>query len=396
MARINLTARTLASLKPKKDRVDYFDTNLPGFCVRVTPRGVKSFSVMFRHAGRLRRHTIGTFPRLTLAKARQEAKEALRDAELGQDPAAKKKAQRQANTFEEMAADFIERYSKKRKRTWRDDQRMLDVYVLPKLKNVRASEITRADIRALVETLAENTPIQANRVLSLLKKLYNWAIASDLVEHSPCVGIPAPGVEHQRDRVLSEAELKKVWKGIEAQELLTTALFKLRLLTAQRGGEVASMRWQDVDLDSGWWVIPAEQSKNGLAYRVPLSPPAVWTLKAVRAEGKKSRAGWVFPKLLKVEKHIVDMHRPIMKIRKSAGVEFRPHDLRRTAASLMTGMGVPRLTVGKILNHAEPGVTAVYDRHSYDKEKREALDHWARRLMVIVSDIKEVVEAPAK
>src|SRR5690606_10168204 len=102
---------------PGAERADYFDTNLPGFCVRVTPGGVKSFSVMYRHADRLRRYTIGTYPPLTLADARDQAKAALRDAEMGEDPAAKKKERRQAGTFEDLTAEFMERYAKKRKRS---------------------------------------------------------------------------------------------------------------------------------------------------------------------------------------------------------------------------------------------------------------------------------------
>ena len=388
MAKLNLTARTVAALKPTTKRVDYFDTNTPSFCIRVTPRGIKSFSVLYRHAGRLRRYTIGTYPRMTLAKAREQAREALRDAELGQDPAAKKRAKRQEGSFEELAVDYVKRWAKKRKKSWKGDERMIHTYLLPRFGNVRASDVSRADVRAMLEEIAERAPVVANRVLALIRKIYNWAISQDILRHNPCQALPQPGIERRRDRVLSEKELKKVWKAIETQDRQVSAIFKLRLLTAQRGGEIMSMAWADVDLDEGFWTIPAERSKNALVHRVPLCPPVIKVL-GVLSRSRKS-SPWVFPRSDRPKDHFAAPQVAIDRVRKASGVKFRAHDLRRTAASLMTGMGISRLTVGKILNHAEPGVTAVYDRYSYDAEKKDALDQWARRLMVIVSDLGAV------
>ena len=394
MARISLNAKTVAALKPQAERADYFDTNLPSFCVRVSRNGVKSFSVMYRHAGKLRRYTIGTYPRLSLAKARQEAKDALRDAELGEDPAAKKKVKRQEGSFEELAADYMTRWAKKRKKSWRDDQRRIDTYLIPRFGNIHASDVSRPDIRAMLEEIAERAPVQANRVLALVRKIFNWAISEDILEHSPCQSIPRPGIERRRDRVLSEKELRKTWRAIESQNPQVSAIFKLRLLTAQRGGEIMSMAWSDVDLEEGVWTIPAERAKNRLSHRVPLSRPVLKILQDLNGERKSSP--WVFPRLDRPKGHFMAVQVAINRIRKASGVKFRAHDLRRTAASLMTGMEISRLTVGKILNHAEAGVTAVYDRHGYDAEKKDALDKWARRLMVIVSELKEAAEAPTK
>src|SRR5262249_4973172 len=161
--------------------------------------------------------------------------------------------------------------------------------------------------------------------------------------------------------------------------------------TAQRGGEVGSMQWSDVDLTAGWWTIPAERSKNGLAHRVPLSLAAVRILESLRKEADESNserrktASWIF-----LGGRGDDYHRPVHTATHQTKLNWkiaysRPRDFPRTAASLMTGMGTPRLVVSKILNHVESGVTRVYDRHSYDREKREALDAWSRRLTVIVS-----------
>ena len=143
-----------------------------------------------------------------------------------------------------------------------------------------------------------------------------------------------------------------------------------------------SMAWSDVDEGEGWWTIPAERAKNGLSHRVPLSNLASAVLEDVKQHGNGSP--WVFPSQ-RQGRHLGQMVQASYRIRHRSGVNFVPHDLRRTAASCMTGMGVSRLTVSKILNHVERGVTAVYDRHSYDSEKRRALEAWARRLEEIVA-----------
>ena len=167
------------------------------------------------------------------------------------------------------------------------------------------------------------------------------------------------------------------------------AIFKLLLLTAQRLGEVLTMRREDLDLATRWWTIPAERSKNGLTHRVPLGKQALAIVQTMLED--TSDSPWVFPSA-DGNGPVTTLQKAVRHIRRAAKLDFRPHDLRRTAASHMTGMGTNRLTVAKILNHAEHEVTAVYDRHSYDQEKRQALDAWGARIKEIVTD----VQRPAK
>ena len=388
-----LNARAVEGLKPSNKRVDYFDKDLPGFHVRVTPNGVKTFSVMYRHAGRLRRMKIGTHPPLTLADARELAREALRKAAKGEDPAAEKKRKREAETFGELADEFVERYAKVKKKSWREDERILRVHFLPTFRHIKAAEVHRADVRAIVEKMAEETPVQANRALAVIRKLYNWAIEKDIVENNPCFRISAPGDEHQRDRILSSEEIKKLWKALNADDTQLAATMKLRLITAQRGGEVASMKWENVDFTSRWWTIPAERSKNGLSHRVWLSNSALQILKDLSRKRDESDrlklSAFVFPNPRDGSEHMRELQKAIQRIRAASGIEdFNGHDLRRTAASMMASMGVPRLVIQKILNHVETGITSVYDRHSYDAEKKDALDRWAKRLTRLVSNLK--------
>jgi integrase len=211
--------------------------------------------------------------------------------------------------------------------------------------------------------------------------MFNFAIERDWLEFNPCALIKHPAPERQRDRVLNETEIRAFWKALDDEQPIMAALFRLRLLTAQRGGEVHGATWDEMDLVGGWWTIPAERSKNKLAHRVPLSPQAVQIL----TELQKAGGDWVFPSTHQKGRHINHAQKAIERIVERSGVQFRGHDLRRTAASLMVGAGVQRLVVSKILNHVETGVTAVYDRHSYDFEKRAALDFWGKRLDQIVA-----------
>ncbi len=383
MPTIKLTGRDIPSLQAiDGKRTDFFDTTLPGFSVRVSPSGRKSFCVLYRRGRRLRRLTIGRHSVLSLKQAREIAREALVEVAKGGDPAARKIEDRKAPTFAELASEYLERYAKPNKRSWCEDQRIIQNKLNPVLGRIPAKDITRADVRRLLDDIVRRpAPVEANRTHALLRKLYNWAISQDLVEHTPCFGLPRPAKERPRHHVLSEDDLRRFWEGLEAEGRSTSAIFKLRLLTAQRGGEVHSMEWTHVDLESAWWTIPSEHSKNALPHRVPLSPPAIALLKEVH--GLSSFSKWIFPNQ-KGDFHINTLQRAVERIRRRTGVDFRGHDLRRTAASFMTSMGISRIVVARILNHAERGVTAVYDRHSYDPEKRQALEAWAQRLEELV------------
>jgi integrase len=151
--------------------------------------------------------------------------------------------------------------------------------------------------------------------------------------------------------------------------------FRLQLLTAQRGGELFDMRWQDVDIEGAWWTIPGERSKNGLPHRVPLSAPALEIVKALRARAGSN------PYVLAGARGRCQR----CAVSKAIGIpNFVPHDLRRTAATRMAIAGVSRFVIARVLNHVDTGVTAVYDRATYDAEKRGALETWALALDAIL------------
>jgi integrase len=268
-------------------------------------------------------------------------------------------------------------------------------------------------ISLLDEIVDRGSPIQANRTLAVIRKMFNFAISRDIVDATPVAMVRAPAKENQRDRVLSAEEIRTFWKGLNTAPMSEGGklVLKLQLATAQRKGEIVGAAMAEFDFEDNVWTIPAERSKNGQAHRVSLSPMALDLIEQARALGietgnddshtapenttpaqsdtnrRAESTLWLFPSPsgeapIKPNSINHALYRALPAI---GLVDVTPHDLRRTAASGMTSLGISRLTVSKILNHVETGVTAVYDRHSYDNEKRHALDTWAAHLESVVS-----------
>ena len=398
---MKFTDQGIKALKPANNRIDIRENGNPGFAIRVAPSGRKSWLYIYTIDGVKRRMTLGVYPSTSLTKARAAYAEAVDKVRNGHDPAAMKVASRrkekQAETIEQLAAEYMEKWAKPRKRSWAEDQRMLDKDVLPAWKNRKARSIERRDIILLLDQIIERgAPQTAIRIHALLHKMFAFAVGRDIVPFNPCAGIPKPAKTNQRDRVLSDDEIRTHWAGIQNSTMSpgSKLAILLQLTTAQRKGEILGARWDEIDGDV--WTIPAEKAKNGMAHRVPLSPQAQALLADIKAEAGDSP--YLFPSRVTaghvtaesvdhaLRRYLNGQNEPI---RKGDAGWFTPHDLRRTAATRMTEIGVSRLVVSKVLNHAESGVTAIYDRHGYDKEKRQALETWGRRLDAIICGEKE-------
>lgn len=395
---MRFTDRTIGALKRKANRYEIWEAGRKGFGVRVSTEGRKTFIYLYRYQGKARRMSIGVYPQMSLADAHVAHANAKKQLEKGVDPGAvahtAKLEDKRAPTIEAVAAEYIERYAKPHKRSWRKDQRMLAKDVLPVFGKRKAKDITRRDVIVLLDGIVDRgAPIAANRTLEILRKMFNFAVSRDIVGASPCAAVKAPAPEKQRDRVLSKDEIRAFWRGLAAATMtdgIKLAL-KFQLVTAQRKGEVIAGTWNQFDINSSVWTIPSETAKNKLAHRVPLSPLATELLDRIRALAGDSP--FLFPSP-STPGHITPeaVDRAVRNNRDAFGIaHFTPHDLRRTTASHMTAMGISRLVVGKLLNHIEYGVTKVYDRHSYDGEKRQALKTWGRRLQAIVTG-----EVPSK
>jgi integrase len=389
--RIKFTDRSLKAIKsPQRPKqLDYFDDSLPGFGLRVSYNGRKSWIVLYRCNGVKGRLTLGRFDVLPLADAREKARDALKAAANGNDPAAQKHRNRDAPTFKQVAARYIEEYAKPKKRTWQKDRRLLDNNLIPALGRLKAHTITRADLRGELNKVRNRpAPIEANRTLEVVRRLFNWAIEEEILADNPAFKLPKPADETPRERTLTADELQALWRALDDISPIVRSVFRVMLLSAQRRNEVSRMRWADLDRREGWWNIPAELTKTKRPYRVPLTPAMLAIVEDIEKLSRDPE--WVFPRAEgggPVPE--TNVTRPFRKLIKDAGIaHFMPHDLLHTVTSHMTAMGISQFDVGKVRHHTSRDsktMTSRYDHYAYDREKRRALDLWNARLLDIVA-----------
>jgi integrase len=286
---MKFTDRSIRSLTTSEKRYIEWKDGGGGLGIRVMPSGRKTFIFMYRVDGRPRMMTLGVYPKTTLADAHQDHANALKLLEKGTDPGEKRveanEASRNAETVSELVTEYMEKWAKPRKRSWKQDKGILDKDVLPKWKRRKARDITRRDVITLLDSIVDRgAPITANKTLAVIRKMFNFAISRDIIETSPCAAILAPSKVSQRDRILTGEEIKDFWEKLSTTKMADTTklALKLQLVTAQRRGEVATIAWDDLDLESGWWTIPTERSKNKLPHRVPLSEQAIQILDELR------------------------------------------------------------------------------------------------------------------
>jgi integrase len=257
------------------------------------------------------------------------------------------------------------------------------------------NEISRAEIRECVKEKAKQAPVAGNRLLGVLSRVFNYGLKNDLLIVNPVTGIEAPAREKPKDRVLAESEIAKLWSGLDTVRSCGADVLKLILLTMARSGELCSLEWKDLDIETAVWNLPASKSKNGLPNRIPLTKTVLEILKAQPQKGR-----YVFPGKQKGNPLDTGSVSRLLNEHKHFGIadHFTPHDARRTSASHAARIGVPRLVVQRLLNHAERGVTArVYELYSYDREKLDALLKLERELLRIIGRAQkaDVVEISA-
>jgi integrase len=387
-----LTTKFLENLKPASHRREIPDSGCRGLYAIIQPTGRKAWAVRYRFEGTTRKLTLN--PGLTLAAARQAATAALHELERGNDPAALKfeaeakahaaAADRKRDTVEHLAAQFIEKYAKRktRKNSWRQAEHVFNNIVLPAWRGRVIHDIARRDIRELVENVAVDRPIMANRALGHISKFFNWLCEQDIIAASPSAGVKPPAPENARDRMLSDAEIKALWHACEGIGGAAGPAVKLMLLTGQRCGEVVGMRRSEISGDV--WTLPPERTKNKQRHEVPLSAQALAIIEALPAidedfiftSGETRRLG------------NMSRARALLDASIKPKMPWVLHDLRRTVASGMAALDIKLPVIEKVLNHKSGsfrGIVGVYQRHEYAAEKRHALQRWANHVEGLVS-----------
>jgi integrase len=381
------TVQKLA-LPPGKSEALVFDDVLPGFGLRIRSGGKRTWIAQYRVGQKQRRVTLGTVATLDADEARKRAKDVLSKVHLGADPQLDKaEARAQASvTLGKVAEDYLARHASRRlkARSLLEVERHLRKHWAP-LSELPIRKIARADVAAQLAKIAkENGPFAANRARAALSALFSWAIGEGVVDATPVLGTNKATDEIKRDRVLSDDELRAVWKCAGAGDY--GAIIRLLILTGQRREEVGGMPWAELDPDKGLWRIGAERTKNGLAHEVPLSGAAVEILQTqeqrddralVFGAGEGAFQGWSNAKSALDKRMLARMRETDPRAQLPP---WRLHDIRRTVATRLADLGEQPHVIEAILNHIsghKAGVAGVYNRASYAKEKRKALDLWA-------------------
>lgn len=389
-----LTDAKLQGLKaPAKGQAEYSDSDVPGLRIRIGTSGVKTFILRKRAAGKISNITLGRYgPRFTLAEARKKARTLISDLEAGKAaPTPRRRSQGTAGTIRAMVPQYLS--SKAHLRSHSEIERILNNHVLPKIGDRFADSVTRGEITAFIDEIAERAPVMARAVHAQLSAFYTWALPRlDRLESNPCRDAGRPDKPKARDRVLNDDELRALWQVTDAEAAPWGPGYKLLILTGARKSEVFEANRSEFNLKAKEWIIPANRAKNGVAHIVPLSDAALAVLKGIK-EARESQK--LFPATGNNERSPGGFSKAQARIAKALnkkldreeGEYWTMHDIRRTVATGLQRLGIRFEVTEAVLNHvsgAKGGIAGVYQRHDWKAEKRAALDSWAVELDRII------------
>jgi integrase len=394
--KLHLDAKTTAALMLPKGRPEAFawDADLEGFGLRLRLRRrtdgglLRNWVVQYRADGHTRRITIGAADKITPAQAREAARKLLARVELGHDPQAEKAAKRQqaARTVRSVVTSYLEtKQSELRPESFRLSKLYLEGPYFRALHSLAVDAVTRADVARCVRTIARKHGVSAAAAARRwLSAFFAWSIAEGLLGNgaNPVDGAHRPVEPPPRDRVLSDAELVAIWNACGDDEY--GRIIRLLILLGSRRQEIGGMRWSEIDLDAGTWTLPADRSKNKRPHTITLPPTAVAIINSVPQTardhlfGARSDAGFVSWNYGKVQ-----LDRRLGDAVKS----WRVHDIRRTVATRMADIGIEPHIIEAVINHHSGhrrGVAGIYNRSSYERAVKAALERWGEHVIALV------------
>lgn len=432
-----LNDMTIRKFKPLDK--EYTKREKGGFGVRVLPSGRKVFFYLYRVDGQRRFLNLGTYKdekhpdgitfkaahdEYEMERAKVKALKAGRSegvdpVQVKQEKRLQREEEREAHTVKELIEEYLKRHAQKFKRSWKEDERILNRNVLPLWGSRKAASISKRNINLLLEGIVDRgAPSMANNTFKIIRRMFNYAVEKDILLHSPAVGIKLPSPKVERERALSENELKKLLSTIDQAKMSSDVCraLKLILVTAQRPNEVVGMHVNE--LDGQWWTIPSDRAKNGKTHRVYLTKTALELIDGTTFidpdTGEKKTKTYIFPCPHEKKKQPISRHslsraiinncpskctlnctdcenseckddlKELPEKNKLGVAHFTPHDLRRTAATFMAQAGEMDEVIDAVLNHAKKGVIKVYNQYRYDKEKQAALEKWEQKLLSFV------------
>ncbi len=402
---------------PPTGRLELGDTTVPGLCIRVTEKGVKSWSLIYRvdgagglsskgHIlkGKQQRLTLGVWPIVDLVKAREKARDALRLASEGRDPIVLRQQellQRVTNSMESVVKRFIELHAKPSTRNWHATQRMMELHVFPEWRNRPISGIRRSDVHELLDNLIKDKRVGiAREIRKHLSRIFNFAADREIISANPLAGMARRDLRpvQEAGRALADWELRAIWKAAEQMEYPFGSMYKVLMLTGQRLREIADASRPEISERQKCLDIPRERYKGKRDHVVPLAPQ-VWDI--LEKLPRWNRGDFLFTTTAgecpisgfsKAKARLDTLAQKIVQESTPEGVEvktlaaYRVHDFRVTCESGMAALGVGREARDAVLGHAKPGLQKTYNKHDYLDEKRTALERWAQHVMGVVSE----------
>jgi len=402
---MGLTKRKIDSAKYQGDgnsRDVRYDEDLPGFGVRIYPSGKKSFILRYRtHTGRDRLITLGRKGVFTLDQARRLAREKLGEVARGEDPLGERGRPSAKTPLREFSEKWLETHAKPHRRSWREDERRLKGHIYPRLGHLAVGDIRKPDVAELHADIGKDTPVEANRVVELLRAVLNKAqawgylpedaanparLSRDRLKKFP---------EKARDRWLRPEEVKRLTKAVnKSPDPYVRAAVWLWLLLGVRKSELLRAEWKDLDEKRG--VLRLRNFKSGRPIDVPLPPVALELLQSLPRHRNNS---FIFPGRFPGT-HLKDIRKSWDRIRtkamlpKTGEQRVTVHTLRHTLGSWLVQNGASLELIGEVLDHTDPAATRVY-AHLRQDQKRQALEEHATRVLDVVNAESETEDESA-
>ncbi|HBQ61264.1 MAG TPA: hypothetical protein DD671_17015 [Balneolaceae bacterium] len=404
-----LTNAFIKNIKAPKKRTEYYDTIVSGLILRVTKTGHKSFAQRYWYDEKSKQLTIGKYGEISLAEAREKARELKVLVNEGIDPLREKKERREEKptTFLEAIESYKKHHLPTLKASTKEDYESRIKHLIKgegKRKTTKSrgldgsryiKNIKRYEIIDLLNKIGRDAPTQANRLQAILSGIFQHAKNREWVSTNIAREISIKSKPRKKENKykwqntdLCESDIKTLWKAFDEHAEPVGSYLKMLLLLGQRSGETRLMKWDDIDLENKSWTIPASDTKNGTSNFVPLPN---MTLQILEDAKPWTNGKFVFESQVKKGQPIGSQQKAAQRIRKKSGVKaFNLHSLRTTVATQLAGLGTPPQVLSKILNHKKPGegslITAIYNKYDYEKEKRNALNKWELKLRDILSN----------